>query len=229
MTIKNGTAAVLAAMLVLAPAALTAQDMRAENEAITKDPVYVIQTRINNNYMSLKKLYVPIRNFGGGEAEFNRLLDGYSIALALYLNGRVEEAGEHFARNESDIRAAADGLAKKYREQAERLHAETVKLHIASKMKKSLDGRTIEVEPSLYTSGDAWMENASDSLRLANRQIREGRPVEAIYYFRKAKDSCFEAIAAYRVEVPESYKIDRDDNRNVLYAGDGKAKACTAC
>lgn len=229
MTIKSRTVSALAAMLVLAPAALTAQDLRKENNAVTKDPAYVMQNRINDGYMNLKKLYVPIRNFGGGEAEYNRLLDGYSVALALYLRGRVEEAGEHFARNESEIRAAADSLAKKYREQAERLHAETVKLHIASKMKKSLDGRTIEVEPSRYTSGDTWMENASDSLRLANRQLSEGRPLEAIYYFRRAKDSCFEAIAAYRLAVPKRYAVDRDDNRNILYAGDGKSRVCTAC
>lgn len=227
---KTGHLKILSSLVILlVGAAAQAQPAGAEKGSIGNDPVYVIQTLMNKNYMDIRSLHVPIMNYGGGQREFSALLDSYSRALSLYLQKRNGEAAELFRKNEQEVQTVATRLAQKYREDTEKLYALTVRMYVGSKMKRSLEGRNAEIELSLFGTGDTYISNASDSIRMANRYLETGRPVEAVYYYRTSKVYCFDAFDNYRAPVPDLYRLDLADNRNVIFTGPGKEAACAGC
>jgi hypothetical protein len=220
---------IAAATLVLSAAPMANADKPRDEGAFENDPVYIVQTLMNNNYMNMKNLYVPIMNYGGGEKEFNTLLDSYSRGMTLYLHRRMTEAADLFKKNEAEIRTLAEKIAKKYREDTERLHALAIKMYIQAKIAKSMSDRSVETEVSQFTTGDIYINNASDSIRMANRYLESGRPVDAIVYYRQSKVYCFEAYDTYHVKLPNGYELDLADNGNLVFAGSEKPGTCVNC
>ncbi|TAL36199.1 MAG: hypothetical protein EPN93_08830 [Spirochaetes bacterium] len=200
-----------------------------ENPTLANDPVYIVQTLMNNNYMNIRALYVPIINYGGGEKEFYRILDSYSLAVTLYLHRKMPESAEMFRKNAAEIKELAARIAKKYREDSEKIHTETVKMYIRSKMQLALKSRTVETEITMFTTGDVNISNASDSIRMADRYMENGRPLDAIAYYRKSKAYCFAAFDNYHVPLADSFRMDIADNSNVIYTEQDKAKTCVNC
>ena len=227
---KTGHLKILSSVVILLfVAAAQARPAEPEKGSIGNDPVYVIQTLMNKNYMDMRSLYVPVMNYGGGQREFSALLDSYSRALSLYLHKRNGEAAELFRKNEQEIQSVAARLAQKYGEDTEKLYTLTVRMYVGSKMKRSLEGRNAEIELSLFGTGDTYISNASDSIRMANRYLETGRPVDAVYYYRMSKIYCFDAFNNYRAPVPDLYRLDLADNRNVVFTSPGKEAACANC
>ena len=59
-------------------------------------------------------------NYGGGEAEIQRLIDQYADATALYFEDKVEESAEKFSENEREIFKIAKKIVTDYNKDTSR-------------------------------------------------------------------------------------------------------------
>jgi ribosomal 50S subunit-associated protein YjgA (DUF615 family) len=66
------------------------------------------------NFRNIKLLRSAILNYGGGEAEVQKLIDQYADATALYFQDKTEEAASKFTENEREIFKVAKKIAGDY-------------------------------------------------------------------------------------------------------------------
>jgi len=190
-------------------------------------PLSTVKRLSYENFRNIKMLQTSILNFGGGEAEIEKLVDQYADASALYFQNRIEEAADKFIENEKAILETAKKLAKKYKEDSEKLMSRGLKESIKISMKSSLKG---EKENDAY---EKFLRNAQFSIMKGTdfydryKDATNAPPLElirSIYYFRRAKENL---ITMYRVSqvndetkktVYDEYKKDIDDYNNKVYS-----------
>ncbi|MGL4369786.1 MAG: hypothetical protein ACRCUT_08970, partial [Spirochaetota bacterium] len=105
------------------------------------EPVAVVQRLSYDNFKNIRLLTAAIMNYGGGEADFNRLVDGYAEASALYFSRDYKKAAVAFEKNQKDIDGVAMKLAEKYKQDADALNIETIKYNVRMKLAKSIKGQ----------------------------------------------------------------------------------------
>ncbi|MEJ5361448.1 MAG: hypothetical protein WBK20_07915 [Spirochaetota bacterium] len=186
-----------------------------ENPEKQFNPLYdaeaVIQRLSYDNFKNIKLLRTAIYNFGGGEQEFNSLVDTYAEASALYFRNEMIASANLFTKNEKDIKEVAMRLAKLYKEQAEKLHIQVIKMGVRHSLKASIE----QTKPN--PSVDPLISNASYGIKIANDYLVRSKPIDAIYYFRRAKENCFKVYQVLGEQLPEEYKKDIVDNQNKIY------------
>jgi hypothetical protein len=182
------------------------------------EPLSYVQRASYDNFKNIKLLHTAIMNFGGGEAEFDKLVDEYAEASALYFRESLVESANTFARNEKNILATALKLAQRYKTDSEAVHTDVIKFHVRNNVKLSLNGKRPDPTAELLLS------NANFGIKRANDYMARSRPVEAIYYFRRAKENCFKYYEVTKQPLPEKYKRDVVDNQNKVYTAKEKEK-----
>ena len=175
------------------------------------DPEAVIQRLSYDNFKNIKLLRTAIYNFGSGEQEFNSLVDTYAEASALYFRNEMIASANLFTKNEKDIKEVAMRLAKLYKEQSEKLHVQVIKMGVRHSLKASIE----QTKPN--PSVDPLISNASYGIKMANDYLVRSKPIDAIDYFRRAKENCFKVYQVLGEELPEEYKKDIVDNQNKIY------------
>jgi len=189
-------------------------------------PVKIVKRLSYQNFKYIKLLQTAVMNYGGGEAELTRLVDQYAEASALYFQNKVEAAADKFVENEKAILKLSQKLAKKYKEDSEKLLNMALKMNIKQSLKRGLKGE------KRSHSADKFLGNAKFGVQKANdyfdRYINatSASPrglVMAIYYYRRSKDNIFSMITVLdidetrRKDLLEKYKRDVDDNKNRIY------------
>lgn len=182
------------------------------------EPLSYVQRASYDNFKNIKLLHTAIINFGGGEAEFDKLVDEYAEASALYFRESMVESANTFSRNEKNIHATAIKLSQKYKADSEALQTDVIKFHVRNNVKLSLNGKRPDPTAELLLS------NANFGIKRANDYMARSRPVEAIYYFRRAKENCFKYFEVTKQQLPEKYKRDVVDNQNKVYTAKEKEK-----
>lgn len=182
------------------------------------NPLQVIQRLSYDNFKNIKLLHTAIINFGGGESEFDRLVSDYAEATSYYFRGSLVESANLFTKNEKDIQAVGMKLAQKFKEDSEALHREIIKQHVKTNVKLSLKGEKTDPTAELLVSNGAFGVNK------ANDFLERSRPVDAIYYFRRAKESCFKYYEYTKQPIPDQYKKDVVDAQNKIYTSKEKEK-----
>lgn len=209
----------LVLMASLIPVSLFAQEQKEEpgyNRLYV--PRSLIQRLSYENYRDIKLLNSAIINFGGGEAEFDRLIEGYADASTLYFANKIEGAATAFTKNEKDIRQAGLKVAAAYKQDAEKIHMDMIKLNIKTKIKMELNG------DQQHKAIDRVLAEANECMRLAEDNYERSRPATAIYYYRRAKEKCFEYYTLMNIPIPEEYQKHVVDNRNQIYVAKVKEK-----
>jgi hypothetical protein len=206
-------------------------------------PLSVIKRLSYENFRDIKLIYSSLVNFGGGEAEFDKLVEEYADSSALYFSNKVVESANMFTKNEKNILNTAIKLAQVYKVDAEKLHADVAKMKIKAGIKMSLKGVNI------HGAIDKVFEDAAHSLNRANDYEIRKRPIDAIIYYRQAKRNYFMAYdivngqfvamaskatnkadkdyllkLAESYKLPEKYKKDIIDNTNRIYEAKEKQK-----
>jgi hypothetical protein len=191
------------------------------------DPLSVARRLSYENFRSIKLLHAAIMNFGGGEAEVNKLVDQYAEASAMYFQNMIKESAEAFTKNQKEILAAAQRLARKYKEDTDSLLTESIKLNFKNKFDKSFQNIRLE-----DASAEKYLQNAQWSVAKATDyfdRFKDARTssaiglINAIYYFRAAKEEIFKAIKvmnmdqARKDEFLAKYKKDIVDDNNKVY------------
>lgn len=182
------------------------------------EPISVVKRLSYDNYKNIKLLSTAIYNYGGGETEVDKLVDPYAEASALYFANQMVESANLFSKNEKDIQDSANKIARRYKEETEKLVNETIKLKVKTSIKMSMQGK--KVNPNI----DDVLGAASYSLNQANDAFVRARPVDSMYYYRRAKDSCFRVYKMLGVPLPDKYNKDIVDNQNKVYVSKEKDK-----
>ena len=179
------------------------------------NPLYRAEDVVKNlsydNFKRIKLLHSAIMNYGGGKEEFDRIVDTYAEASALYFQNKITESANLFTKNKSDIDEVAIRIANIYKKDADKLHTNIIRMQVKYNVKMSLKGEVVNPQAEVALNG------ASYGVQKANDYLVRSRPVEAIYYFRRAKESCFQVYKVLEVPLPEEFNKDMVDNKNQVY------------
>ncbi len=186
------------------------------------------------NFRSIKLLHAAVLNYGGGEAEINKLVDQYAEASALYFQGRVNEAAESFKKNQIEILNVTKRLAYKYREDTTALFNDIMKVALKNKF-----GKGFKMVREKDTSYEKYLENAQWGMAKGNdlyERYKDAKAVSSlelltsIYQFRGAKENILNALRvqdmdkAQKEQLLSKYKKEMDDNKNKVYESKEKGK-----
>lgn len=179
-------------------------------------PLNVVQRLSYDNFKKIKLLYASIANFGGGQAEFDKLVDMYAEASALYFQKKIIESANLFTKNEKEIDATAMRIAKQYKDETEKLHSDMIKINVKYKIKREIEKK----EANAYS--DKELSIASQALEKASDYYVRSRPIDAINHYRRTKESCFLLYKVLGMPVPEKFEKDIADNKNQVYVAKEK-------
>jgi hypothetical protein len=73
-------------------------------------------------------------------------------------------------------------------------------------------------------TADLLVSNAGFAVRKASDYIARSKSIDAIYYYRRAKENCFKYYEVTGQPLPERYKRDILDNQNKIYVEKEKEK-----
>ena len=214
-------------LFLLACAPLFAQDDTDSKDRTNPlyEPVAVVQRLSYDNFKNIKLITVAVMNYGGGEAEFNRLVEGYADATALYFSHDYKKAADAFTKNEKDIQEVSLKLAAKYKQDSEALNREIIKRNVAARVMKSVKG---EKPSDADFTAEKFISQAAESIAKANDAYVRVRPVPAISLYRRAKLQC---IAYYDVlgvkevngqKLSDRFERDQADAKNKIYVSKEK-------
>jgi hypothetical protein len=179
------------------------------------DPLFneidVVKQLSYENFKKIKLLHTAIMNYGGGKEEFDRLVDVYAEASALYFQNKMVESANLFTKNKKDIDDVAGRVAKVYKNDTDKLHMNIIKMHVKYKVKMSLKGEQENPQSAVALNA------ASGGVQIANDYFVRSKFVESITYFRRAKEGCFQLYKVLEVPLPEEFKKDQVDDKNQVY------------
>ena len=189
------------------------------------EPIAVVQRLSYDNFKNIKLLTVAIMNYGGGEADFNRIVDGYAEASALYFSRDYKKAAAEFTKNDKDIQDVAMKLSAKYKTDAEALTKEIISYSIKSRIRKSIEGtKTNEAD----LASEKLLSQATESVAKANDLSVRVRPYQAIAQYRRAKEQCMVYYETLKVKdvngqkLADRFERDRADVKNKIYVAKEK-------
>jgi len=182
------------------------------------NPASVVKRLSYENFRNIKLLRTAILNFGGGEAEMQKLIDQYADASALYFQDKVVEAAAKFTENERAIFITAKNIAAQYKKESDDFLKNGIKRNIQLNLESEIEGK------GRNAVMDKYLDSAKFSLRAANaifddfqnvnsnRAGSANRLVTSIYYYRMAKENLFLMYLAHTdtLELDKDRKKDRE-------------------
>jgi len=190
-------------------------------------PLSLVKRLSYENFRNLKMLRSAIINYGGGVAEFDKLVDQYAEASALYFQDRISESAKKFSLNERSILKMAKKLAKIYKNDSSKMLTDGMKLNIKNQMKRSFNNKKIN------GAADHFISNAKYGVRKANdyyvRYINASTAsprqlITAIFYYRRSKENVINMYESMtdldkdtKEKIRNQFKKDRIDNSNKIY------------
>lgn len=159
------------------------------------DPQSIAKQLSYENFRSIKLLNTAIMNFGGGEAEIDKLVDQYAEASALYFQNKMLESAKAFRENQAAIMTTAKQLSQKFNQDANALLKDSINMNVRAKLKYKMKSN----EAGRFTS-DKYLEQGQAGVMKANdyyERYKDAKAVSAmdlinaIYYYRGAKDNMF--------------------------------------
>jgi hypothetical protein len=189
------------------------------------DSVAVVLRLSYDNFKNIKLLYTAIMNYGGGQAEFDRLVDNYAEASALYFSHDYKKAADAFTKNEKDIKETAIRLAAKYRQETEKINKAIIAHNVKLRIRASLDSK--KTTDNMMT-GDKLISQSSEALAKGIEFQERVRPVQAIQLYRRSKE---QSITYYQVigvkeldgqKLSDRFERELADNKNKIYVSKEK-------
>ncbi len=180
------------------------------------NPISLVKRLSYENFRNIKLLRTAILNYGGGEAEMQKLIDQYADASALYFQDNVTEAANKYSENEKEIFKVAKKIADGYRKDSTMFLHSGIKRNIKITLEREVGGS------ERNHVMDKYLDNAKFSLKRANsiyddfKYVNQEKPtssyrlITSIYYYRMAKSNLF---MMYRAHV-ESLRLDKDGKKD---------------
>jgi len=179
-------------------------------------PTSVVKRLSYENFRNIKLLRSAILNYGGGEAEVQKLIDQYADATALYFQDKTEEAANKFTENEREIFKAAKKIAGDYHNDSTSFLTKGIKRNVQVSIEREVDGKGRDAVM------DKYLENAKISLKKGSAIYEDykytgdkttgsaKRLITSIYYYRMAKQNLF---MMYQAHI-DGMKLDPDKKKD---------------
>ncbi len=204
------TAALLASMSVSGFAQRKDETQRSFNQLY--EPLPVVMRLSYENFKSIKLLNAAILNYGGGESEFDKLVEDYAEASSLYFRNEYVASANKFTENEKNINETARRIAEQFRQMTEKIQKDAIKMKVKTTFKMALSGKQIGVHPAV----DKALQDGGYSLAMANDLLVRSRPINAIYLYRRAKDNFFNVYRnlerQFKEQAETSMKLGRSND-----------------
>ena len=181
-------------------------------------PISVVMRLSYDNFKKIKRLHTAIMNYGKGKEEFDKLVDTYAEASALYFQNKIVQSANLFTKNKKEINAVSARIALVYKDYTEKLHTEIIKMNVKYNIKKTLKGE--KPNPSTTVA----IRSASFGVQKANDYYVRSRWINSIYQYRRVKDSCFKLYEILEVPLPSKFRKDILDNQNQIFISKIKRK-----
>jgi hypothetical protein len=177
--------------------------------------VSLIKRLSYENFKNIKLLRSAIMNYGGGEAEFQKLIDQYAEATALYFEDKVEESAVKFSDNEREILKIAKKIALDYSKNSSQFLNKGIKRNIQISIQLEVEGKERNIVM------DKYLDNAKAAIKKASAILEDykyttdktsgsaQRLVTSIYYYRASKQNLF---LMYQAHI-ETLKLDPKDSK----------------
>jgi hypothetical protein len=170
----------------------------------------VVRRLSYENFKNIRLLTTAIMNFGGKKTQFDKLVDEYSNASSLYFSNEFEKSAKAFKENERNIRRTALSIAKKYKQDTDRLHRALVKFNVKKNIALQLAKKPI------YAPTTKLLNQASSSRMKAHDLYARSLPVKAIDSFRRAKEDIFYYYRVMRDRAKADENKKEEDKLNAL-------------
>ncbi len=147
-----------------------------------------------DNFRSIRWLNAAIMNYGGGDAEIDKLIDLYAEASALYFQNKMMDSAKAFRENQAAIMQSAKQLADKYRQDTSALLKDMIELSIRSKLKMRMRGdQGMDSVDKFLGQAQAGVLKANDFHdRFKDAKYASAQElVTGIYLYRGAKENMF--------------------------------------
>lgn len=179
-------------------------------------PTSVVKRLSYENFRNIKLLRAAILNYGGGDAEVQKLIDQYADATALYFQDKTEEAANKFTENEREIFKIAKKIAGDYHNDSTAFLTKGIKRNIQVNIEREVDGKVRDAVM------DKYLDNAKISLKKGSAVYEDykytgdkttgsaKRLITSIYYYRMAKQNLFNMYQAH----VEGMKLDPDKKKD---------------
>ncbi|HOP62342.1 MAG TPA: hypothetical protein PK906_03160 [Spirochaetota bacterium] len=166
-------------------------------------PISVVKRLSYENFRNIKLLRAAIFNYGGGEAEVQKLIDQYADATALYFQDKTEEAANKFSENEREIFKIAKKLAGDYHKDSTAFITKGIKRNVQVNIERGVEGKPRDAVMDKYLDnakmslkkGSAIFDDYKYTGEKTNSSAR--RLITSIYYYRMAKQNLFMMYQAY--------------------------------
>lgn len=158
------------------------------------NPVSLIKRLSYENFKNIKLLRSAIMNYGGGEAEVQKLIDQYADATALYFEDKIEESAVKFSENEKEIFRIAKKIAGDYSKDSSAFLNKGIKRNVQLSIQQEIDGKQRDAVMDKYLdnakSANKRASSILDDYKYSNDKNSGSaqRLITSIYYFRLAKD-----------------------------------------
>ncbi len=182
------------------------------------NPVSLVKRLSYENFKNIKLLHVAIVNYGGGEAEVQKLVEQYADATALYFEDKVEESASKFSENEREIFKMAKKLATDYSNDSSKFLTKGIKRYIQISIQQDVEGKQQDVNAVM----GKYLDNAKAAQKRATSILEDykytneknsssaKRLVTSIYYYRLTKENL---MLMYRTYI-EAMKLDPDKKKD---------------
>jgi hypothetical protein len=209
------------------------------------DPLPIVLRLSYENFKNIKLLYSAIINYGGGEDEFDKLVEEYAEASGLYFRSDFVESAVKFMINEKRILQIATRMANKYKEETNKIHNDVIKVKTKTAVKMYMSKKNISLHPQVESA----ISEASYTFTKGNDYLVRSKPVDSIFYYRRAKDRYFSVYTIIELQykdlarvaarpgdikyfdresekysIPERYNKDVVDNQNRIYESSDSEK-----
>ncbi len=180
------------------------------------NPVSLIKRLSYENFKNIKLLRSAIMNYGGGEAEVQKLIEQYADATALYFEDKVEESAAKFSENERDIFKIAKKIAADYNKDSSKFLNKGIKRNVTISIQQEIEGKQRDAVMDKYLdnakSAQKRATSILDDYKYTNEKNSTSaqRLVTSIYYYRLAKHNLFMMYQAYI----EPMKLDPDPKKD---------------
>jgi len=180
------------------------------------NPVSLIKRLSYENFKNIKLLRSAIMNYGGGEAEVQKLIDQYADATALYFEDKIEESAVKFTENEKEIFQIAKKIAADYSKDSARFLNKGIKRNVQVSIQQEIEGKIRDAVMDKYLdnakSANKRASSILDDYKYSNEKNTGSaqRLITSIYYYRLAKQNLF---LMYQAHI-ESMKLDDDKKKD---------------
>lgn len=178
--------------------------------------VSLIKRLSYDNFKNIKLLRSAIMNYGGGEAEIQKLIEQYADATALYFEDKIDESATKFSENEREIFKTAKKIAGDYNKDSSFFLSKSIKKSIQIAIQQEVDGKQHDRVWEKYLDNAKFSQKKAVSILDDYKYVSEKnstsaqRLITSIYYYRLTKQNLFLMYQTYI----ETLKLDPDKKKD---------------